>query len=408
MATFRTKIINDPVYGFLTIHHELIYRLIEHPSFQRLRNIKQLGLSYLVYPGAHHTRLHHAMGAVHLMNEAIHTLRMKGVSIDKQEEEAALIAVLLHDIGHGPFSHALEHVFIPTKSHEELSLLIMQDINKDWNGALDLAIAIFTNTYSKHFLHQLVSSQLDVDRLDYLTRDSFFTGVAEGVVSYDRIIKMLTVENDELMVEEKGINSIENFLISRRLMYWQVYLHKTVIAAEEVLLKTIKRARLLVQAGEPLWMTPVLKNIFLEPLNLDSNYLSKQGLSLYLQLDDAEIMTNIKYWASSSDKCLALLSRSLINRNLPKTEIANQPITEAQLSMLKQEVLKKGEVSEQDIDFFVFTNSISNYAYRVDKGQIKIKLKNGAVEDVLNLLTHLDKSVFSEPLTKYYVCYPKS
>jgi HD superfamily phosphohydrolase len=360
-----------------------------------------------VYPGAHHTRLHHAMGAMHLMNEAIHTLRMKGVVIDQNEEEAALIAVLLHDIGHGPFSHALEHVFIPTKSHEELSLLIMQSINKDWNGALDLAIAVFTNTYSKRFLHQLVSSQLDVDRLDYLTRDSFFTGVAEGVVSYDRIIKMLTVENDELMVEEKGVNSIENFLISRRLMYWQVYLHKTVIAAEEVLLKTIKRARLLVQAGEAIWITPVLKNIFLESLNLDSNYLSKEGLSLYLQLDDAEIMTNIKYWASSSDKCLALLSRSLINRNLPKTEIANQPITEAQLSILKQNVLKKGEVQEADIDFFVFTNSISNYAYRVDKGQIKIKLKNGAVEDVLNLLTHLDKSVFSEPLTKYYVCYPK-
>lgn len=404
---FSPKIINDPVYGFVTIQHPLIYRLLEHPSFQRLRHIKQLGLSYLVYPGANHTRFHHALGAMHLMQESIHTLKMKGVDIAAEEEVAVLAAILLHDIGHGPFSHALEHVLIEGVSHEEISLSVMQSINEEMNGALQLAIAIFTNKYEKPFLHQLVSSQLDMDRLDYLTRDSFFTGVAEGVVSYDRIIKMLTVVDGHLMVEEKGVNSIEKFLISRRLMYWQVYLHKTVLAAEQLLIKVLERAKYLYVNGNDLFLTPALKEIFSRTLNLTHKSLSKELTALYLRLDDAEMMTHFKYWQESNDFTLSQLSKGLFNRQLPKTMIQSEAFDIATIEKVQLDFANLFALSMAEASYFVYSDKISNYAYRLDKGQIKIKMKNGEVKDVLELLTHLDKSVFTEQSTKYYICYPK-
>lgn len=404
---FSPKIINDPVYGFVTIQYPLIYQLLEHPSFQRLRHIKQLGLSYLVYPGANHTRFHHALGAMHLMQESIRTLKMKGVDIAPEEEVAVLAAILLHDIGHGPFSHALEHVLIEGVSHEEISLSVMQSINEEMNGALQLAISIFTNNYEKPFLHQLVSSQLDMDRLDYLTRDSFFTGVAEGVVSYDRIINMLTVVDGQLMVEEKGVNSIEKFLISRRLMYWQVYLHKTVLAAEQLLIKVLERAKYLFRSGQPIFLTPSLKEIFALTLNLRDKSLSNELTALYLRLDDAEMMTHFKYWQSSDDLTLSNLSKGLFNRQLPKTIIQNESFDPKEIEELQAACAKLLGLSKAESAFFVYADKISNYAYRLDKGQIKIKMKNGEVKDVLELLTHLDRSVFTELSTKYYICYPK-
>jgi HD superfamily phosphohydrolase len=404
---FSPKIINDPVYGFVTIQHPLIYQLLEHPSFQRLRHIKQLGLSYLVYPGANHTRFHHALGAMHLMQESIRTLRMKGVEIAPEEEVAVLAAILLHDIGHGPFSHALEHVLIEGVSHEEISLSVMQSINVEMHGALQLAISIFTNKYEKPFLHQLVSSQLDMDRLDYLTRDSFFTGVAEGVVSYDRIINMLTVVDGHLMVEEKGVNSIEKFLISRRLMYWQVYLHKTVLAAEQLLIKVLERAKFLFNSGTEIFLTPALKEIFSRTLNFSEKGLSNELTVLYLQLDDAEMMTHFKYWQDSTDLTLSSLSKGLFNRQLPKTMIQNDAFNAREIEDLKVACAESFGISLEEASYFVYSDKISNYAYRLDKGQIKIKMKNGEVKDVLELLTHLDKSVFTELSTKYYICYPK-
>ncbi len=404
---FSPKIINDPVYGFVTIQHPLIYQLLEHPSFQRLRHIKQLGLSYLVYPGANHTRFHHALGAMHLMQESIRTLRMKGIEIAPEEEIAVLAAILLHDIGHGPFSHALEHVLIEGVSHEEISLSVMQSINTEMHGALQLAISIFTNKYEKPFLHQLVSSQLDMDRLDYLTRDSFFTGVAEGVVSYDRIINMLTVVDGHLMVEEKGVNSIEKFLISRRLMYWQVYLHKTVLAAEQLLIKVLERAKFLFNSGTEIFLTPALKEIFSRTLNFSEKGLSNDLTALYLRLDDAEMMTHFKYWQESSDLTLSSLSKGLFNRQLPKTMIQNDAFNASEIEVLKAACAKTFGISLEEASYFVYSDKISNYAYRLDKGQIKIKMKNGEVKDVLELLTHLDKSVFTELSTKYYICYPK-
>ena len=404
---FSPKIINDPVYGFVTIQHPLIYKLLEHPSFQRLRHIKQLGLSYLVYPGANHTRFHHALGAMHLMQESLRTLRMKCVEIAVEEEVAVLAAILLHDIGHGPFSHALEHVLIEGVSHEEISLSVMHAINEELNGALQLAISIFTNKYEKPFLHQLVSSQLDMDRLDYLTRDSFFTGVAEGVVSYDRIINMLTVVDGQLMVEEKGVNSIEKFLISRRLMYWQVYLHKTVLAAEQLLIKVLERAKHLFRSGENLFLTPALKEIFEQTLNFKGNVLSNELTALYLRLDDAEMMTHFKYWQSSSDLTLSSLSKSLFNRQLPKTIIQNDSFDTTLIDHLQTQCASLFGITKSEASYFVYADKISNYAYRLDKGQIKIQRKNGEVKDVLELLTHLDKSVFTEQSTKYYICYPK-
>lgn len=407
LKRFSPKIINDPVYGFVTIQHPLIYQLLEHPSFQRLRHIKQLGLSYLVYPGANHTRFHHALGAMHLMQESIRTLRMKGVEIAPEEEIAVLAAILLHDIGHGPFSHALEHVLIEGVSHEEISLSVMQSINVEMHGALQLAISIFTNKYEKPFLHQLVSSQLDMDRLDYLTRDSFFTGVAEGVVSYDRIINMLTVVDGHLMVEEKGVNSIEKFLISRRLMYWQVYLHKTVLAAEQLLIKVLERAKFLFKSGVEIFLTPALKEIFSQTLNFSNNGLSNELIALYLQLDDAEMMTHFKYWQDSTDLTLSSLSKGLFNRQLPKTVIQNDAFNASEIEVLQAACAKSFSISVEEASYFVYSDKISNYAYRLDKGQIKIKMKNGEVKDVLELLTHLDKSVFTELSTKYYICYPK-
>jgi HD superfamily phosphohydrolase len=397
--TFQKKIINDPVYGFITIPNDLAFQIVDHPYFQRLRNIKQLGLSNYVYPGANHTRFHHALGAMHLMMETIDVLRNKNISISNDEAEAAIAAILLHDIGHGPFSHCLEGVLMLDKHHEDVSLKIMHELNEQLNGKLDLAISIFTNNYQRKFFHQLVSSQLDVDRLDYLTRDSFFSGVAEGVISYDRIIKMLNVENDELVVEEKGIYSIEKFLTSRRLMYWQVYLHKTVIAVEQLLIKIIQRARELNIKNQLQFKTPGLAFF------LNNEIDEQKWLNAFLLLNDAEILTNVNYWQNESDECISLLSKMLMNRNVYKIIISNEKIDADELQKHTTSFLEKYNLSKEVSHYFVFEDKISNYAYSIDKGQIHIKMKSGEVVDVLKLLTHLNIPVFTEAISKYYLCY---
>ncbi|MEY2830480.1 MAG: hypothetical protein RIQ33_2338 [Bacteroidota bacterium] len=397
---FTNKIINDPVYGFITIPNSLAFEIIEHPFFQRLRNIKQLGLSNYVYPGANHTRFHHAMGAMHLMMEVIDVLRNKNIEISNEEAEAAIAAILLHDIGHGPFSHCMEGVLLQNIHHEEVSLMMMQQLNMEWNGQLNLAIDIFTNKYSRKFLHQLVSSQLDVDRMDYLTRDSFYSGVAEGVISYDRIIKMLDVQNDELVVEEKGIYSIEKFLTSRRLMYWQVYLHKTVIAAEQLLVKIFERARELNQQQKLSFKTPDLEYFLNERNKTDINWISK-----FAALTDAEVFTNITYWQHEEDATLQLLSKMLLQRNLYKIELSNEKFAATKIEKLTSAFLKSHSIEATQSKYFVFEDSISNYAYSLNEGQIKIALKTGKVVDVLQLLTHLNIPIFTEAIKKHYVCY---
>ncbi len=399
--SYKHKIINDPVYGFITLKHDLVFEIISHPYFQRLRRIKQLGLSNYVYPGANHTRFHHALGAMHLAMQAVLVLRSKNIAISDAEEEALCAAVLLHDIGHGPFSHALENSLIQGVSHEQLSVQIMELLNKEMNGRLSMAISIFKNQYAKKFLHQLVSSQLDVDRLDYLARDSFFTGVAEGVISHDRIINMLSVVNDELVIEEKGLYSVEKFLTSRRLMYWQVYLHKTVISAEQMLVQILKRARQLQQSNELAFCTPLIKTFLSEQIAEKQNAL----LHEFLWLDDDEIMTNVKYWQNSPDKVLALLCQGLLNRKLMKVSILKEPTPQAAIDAKKAEVQQKCNLSAADADWLVLHDSIGTYAYSFDKGQIKIAMKNGELVDVLSLLPHLDSETFTEMFVKYYFCW---
>ena len=397
--SFQKKIINDPVYGFISIPNALAFEIIEHPFFQRLRNIKQLGLSNYVYPGANHTRFSHALGAMHLMMEAIKELRSKEILISKEEEEAAIAGILLHDVGHGPFSHCLEGVLLQNIHHEEVSLQMMQSLNEKFNGQLNLAIEIFTGKYPRKFLHQLVSSQLDVDRLDYLTRDSFFSGVAEGVISYDRIIKMLNVKNEELVVEEKGIYSIEKFLTSRRLMYWQVYLHKTVIAAEQLLVKIFQRARELHTASQLSFKTPLLE-FFLSEKNK-----TEPWIDVFAQLNDAEVLTNVNYWQHEKDACIANLSRMLVNRNLYKIHLSNEKISTVEIENKRKDFLIKNIVAPELSHYFVFEDVISNYAYRLDVGQINILMKNGEVVDVLKHLNHLNIPIFTEAIIKHYICY---
>jgi HD superfamily phosphohydrolase len=397
---FQAKIINDPVYGFITIPNQLAFDIIEHPYFQRLRNIKQLGLSNYVYPGANHTRFHHAMGAMHLMAEVIDVLQNKKIEISIEEAEAAIAAILLHDIGHGPFSHCMEGILLQNIHHEEVSLLMMKELNLVMNGRLNMAIDIFTNNYHRKFLHQLVSSQLDVDRMDYLTRDSFYSGVAEGVISYDRIIKMLDVRNDELVVEEKGIYSIEKFLTSRRLMYWQVYLHKTVIAAEQLLVKIFERARELNHQQKLNFKTPALEFFLNEKNKTDSNW-----INIFASLTDAELLTNITYWQHETDVTLQLLSKMLLQRNLYKIELSNEAFDEEKIEKLRTTFLQTHAIDAAQSKYFVFEDSISNYAYSLSEGQIKIALKSGEVVDVLQLLTHLNIPIFTEAIKKHYVCY---
>ncbi len=401
----KKKIFNDPVYGFITIPYDILFDLIEHPYFQRLRRIKQLGLTDYVYPGALHTRFHHALGALHLMTEAIESLRSKGVDITEEEAIGVSIGILLHDIGHGPFSHALEHSLVNVH-HEELSLLFMETLNKEFGGALTLAIKIFTNTYPKKFLHQLISGQLDMDRLDYLSRDSFFTGVHEGVVGYDRIIKMLAVRNDELMVEEKGIYSIEKFLVARRLMYWQVYLHKTVVAAEQMLVRVLKRAKELAQQGVELDVSDSLRYCLYE---LDSdkkwNQNASDVLNNFARLDDYDIFAALKTFTQVQDPVLALLSKALIDRKLFKIELGSIPFKSDYIDSIRSKVLETFPISKKRVDHLIITGKETNSAYNTSKEEIKILYKGGKI---LPMSEISDFGIKTEIITKYYLCYPKN
>ena len=410
--TNKRKIINDPVYGFISIPGDLIYDIIEHPWFQRLRNIKQLGLTSFVYPGANHSRFQHCLGSLHLIDTAIKTLKDKKVNISQSEEEASLIAILLHDIGHGPFSHALESSLIKGITHEDLSLLLMEKLNEAFKGKLDLATEIFRGTYRRRFFHQLIAGQVDMDRLDYLRRDSFFTGVIEGSVGSDRIIRMLNVVNDSLVIDEKGIYSLEKFLIARRLMYWQVYMHKTVLSSESLLVNVLKRAKELAMKGTDLFATPALRfflynNIGREDLWDNGVFTSGIIAANFTRLDDSDILAAAKYWADDSDPVLADLSARLVNRNLLSVELQNEPFSGERLKMLRDRAEKLMGISREMTDYYVYTTSISNLAYAPDSPVVRILLKNGSIADITSVSDMFDHRILSERVTKYFLCYPK-
>lgn len=390
--SFR-KIINDPVYGFITIDDELIFQIIAHPYYQRLRRIHQMAMAHLVYPGAVHTRLHHSLGAYHLMYNAINELRSKGTDISKEEEQAAKIAILLHDIGHGPFSHALENVLIEGMHHEEISLLLMKELNNQFDGRLQMAIEIFTGSYPKKYLSQLVSGQLDVDRMDYLSRDSFFSGVSEGVIGYDRIIKMLTVHKGELMVEEKGIYSVEKFLVSRRLMYWQVYLHKTVLCAEQMLQRIIKRAKYIKATT-----SSVLNKFINEPIHTVT-------LDEFCRLDDYDVLTVIKEWSNHTDVILSTLCKGIINRQLLKIKYFAEPIDEKLISQKITEACAKMNIAAEDAGWLVFTGEAVSSTYNFEDEHIHILFKDGTVKDISAVDNALINQNLSGKVKKYYICY---
>ena len=403
----KKKIINDPVYGFISIPTELIFDLIEHPYFQRLRYIKQVGMTHLVYPGALHTRFHHALGAMHLMGMAIETLRNKGQEISPEEEEAVTIAILLHDIGHGPFSHALEESIVENISHEDISTMIMQRLNLQFNGRLSMAINIFEGNYPRQFLHQLVSSQLDMDRMDYLNRDSFFTGVSEGVISSDRIIKMLNVVDDQIVVEEKGIYSIEKFLIARRLMYWQVYLHKTVIAAEQTLVKILKRSRELAVNGEEVFTTPALSKFLKKPVSRDAFMNEDHYLETFASLDDTDIMAAVKVWALHDDFVLSKLCKDLIHRDLYKVDITNEAPDQAFIAKLTRRAVEKYNISAHEASYFVFEDTIRNKAYKPGDGNIQILMKDRSIKDITEASDNSNLAALAKTVEKYILCYKK-
>ena len=403
----KRKIINDPVHGFITIPDELIFDLIEHPFFQRLRRIKQLGLSHFVYPGANHTRFHHALGAMHLMLEAIDVLRSKNVDITDEEKLGAAIAILLHDIGHGPFSHTLEHSLLNSIHHEEVSLLFMQRLNKEFNGRLDLAIAIFSNTYSKPYLHQLVSGQLDMDRLDYLQRDSYFTGVTEGVVGSDRIIAMLNVSNNNLVIEEKGIYSIENFIGARRIMYWQVYMHKTVVSSEFMLTSILRRAKHLYKEGIDLFASPSLKVFLKEDVTFDQFENDSTMLENFALIDDNDISTSVKVWQSADDKILAKLCKDLSSRHLFKTTISKESFTPELVQSVQKQISEKLAISVEDTSYFMRCEKLVNNAYDEKYKQINIKLRNGEIMDLAKASDNLNIAALATPVEKYYLCRVK-
>jgi HD superfamily phosphohydrolase len=402
------KIINDPVYGFITIDHPLVLELISHPFYQRLRNIHQMAFAHLVYPGAKHSRLHHSLGAYHLMGIALSELKSKGVPITEEEELGAKLAILLHDAGHGPFSHALEKVLIPGVHHETISLLIMEHLNELFNGKLSTAIAIFTGHYPKPFLHQLISGQLDVDRMDYLNRDSFFTGVAEGVIGYDRILKMLAVKEGQLVVEEKAIFSIEKFLISRRLMYWQVYLHKTVVSAEMSVVLIFKRVLQLLQKGVGLTAASNDLDFFLQHREAGASI--KQHLDRFCRLDDHDVMTSIKNWCYHPDKVLSTLCRLVTERKLLKIRFLKGPVDTDRLTSLRKEVAHRLAISEEEASFFVFTGKASNTTYNPKDERIHILFKDGSVQDISevdNALINYGSSLAFGEISKEYICYPE-
>lgn len=401
------KILNDPVYGFITIPSELIFTIIDHPYFQRLRRIKQLGLTDFVYPGALHTRFHHALGAMHLMSITLDNLRNKGTEISDQEYEAALIAILLHDIGHGPFSHALEYSILKGIPHEELSLITIQLLNQELNGQLNLAIQIFKNEYPRKFLNQLVSSQLDIDRLDYLQRDCFFTGVSEGTIGADRIIKMMAVKDEQLVIEEKGIYSIENFLSARRLMYWQVYLHKTTVSAEKMLINLIQRAKVLATSGMAFQVTDELDFFMKETITLEDFKKDHTLLEKFLSLDDYDIWGAIKMWKKHEDYVLRNISQMFLTRNLYKINLSNEPFGSEDLEEMKIKTQRKLQIPDTDIDYFFSSGKVSNYGY-LAKDKINILTKKGKVMDVATAADLPNIKVMSKIVEKHYVCKAKS
>ncbi len=402
----KKKIINDPVYGFITIPEEIIYDVIEHPYFQRLRRIKQLGLSHLVYPGAIHTRFHHVIGAMHLMQKAISTIRKKGHEITPPEERAVLLAILLHDIGHGPFSHALEHDIVSGVSHEEISSFFIDKLSHEFDGELDLSLLIFQNKYPKKFLHQLVSSQLDMDRMDYLNRDSFYSGVSEGVIGSERIIEMLNVKDGNLVLEEKGIYSIEKFIIARRLMYWQVYLHKTVVAAEYMLIHVLRRAKELALSGETIFGSPALLYFLTNNFTAEDFKKNPAVLEYFSQLDDADILGAMKVWQFHEDKVLSDLSRRLVQRDLFKIEISKEPFTEERIEAVKKYVGDKMSLTEDQMEHFVYSEQLTNKAYNITRENINLLMKNGSVLDVSDASDNLNISALTDPVEKYFLCYP--
>ncbi|MBX5437990.1 MAG: HD domain-containing protein [Thermoflavifilum sp.] len=403
----KQKIINDPVYGFIRIDDPIVFRVIEHPAYQRLRRIQQMALAQLVFPGAVHTRFQHSLGAYHLLSLALQELKNKGISLSAEEEIAVKLAVLLHDAGHGPFSHALEGLLVANMSHENISRLLMQHLIREIGGPEQMALAIFDNQYPRRFLHQLVSSQLDVDRMDYLMRDSFYTGVAEGIIGYDRILKMLTVANDELVVEEKAIYSIEKFIIARRLMYWQVYLHKTVLSAETMLQQIIRRARELCQQGIALHTSAALQ-YFLGTSTLD-NASTSEWLNLFCQLDDTDVLMAVKSWCAHPDPVLAFLSRSLLNRKLFRLELSPQPFDQQRILHLQQQCLSKFSFLEREtLHYLVYSGMASSYAYNPTDENIRIISKHGQIRDISEVENSLINHTVSIPIKKFYICYPKS
>ena len=400
----KLKIINDPIYGFIHIPSTLVFDIIEHPYFQRLRRINQMGLSYLVFPGAKHTRFEHVLGCVFLMQKTVEMLRFKGVQISEKEAEGLYIAILLHDIGHGPFSHAMEHSIVEGISHEEISLRFMQELNKVFNGKLDTAIAIFQGTYPRKFMHQLISGQLDMDRADYLKRDSFYTGVAEGNINSERLISMLNVRNDELVVEEKGLYSVEKFLIARRLMYWQVYLHKTSVVAEQILIRLLNRAKELVKQGQELTMSTALAFFVKNKISKDN--FSQEVLEMFARLDDTDIISAMKEWQFHPDVVLSKLSKMLLNRDLLKIKVRLNDFEEQKIKRLQKLSLAKG-IEEKDMKYFVFTGVMTNRAYNPENEIIKILTKNGRVVDLSKTSEAINLEPLSQVTERYYICYPK-
>ena len=401
----KLKILNDPIYGFITIPNPLLYDLIQHPYFQRLRRISQMGLSYLVYPGAHHTRFHHALGCMHLMQKAIEVLKFKEVQISKEEENALLIAILLHDIGHGPFSHAMEHSIVEDVNHEAISLLFMNRLNIEFNGQLSLAIKVFKGEYHRKFMLQLISSQLDMDRMDYLRRDSFYTGVAEGNINSERLIQMLNVVDDVLVMEEKAIYSIEKFLMARRLMYWQVYLHKTSLVAELILTKTLKRAKELTFQGIELPSSKALSFFMKHKIALDD--FNDSTLDQFAQLDDYDIISALKSWQTEDDFILRSLSKMIINRDLLKVKLNSEKFPKEEIQELTAQFSKQNNITIQDAEYFVFKGKIKNQAYSKVAEPIHILKKDKTIEDVVEASDQLNLKALSKPVTKYYICYPK-
>lgn len=403
--TNKLKIFNDPIYGFITIPNSLIYDLIQHPYFQRLRRISQMGMSYLVYPGAHHTRFHHALGCMHIMQKAVQTLQFKGVSISEDEENALYIAILLHDIGHGPYSHAMEHSIVEEVHHEELSLLFMEQLNKEFDGKLSLAIQVFKGEYHRKFMLQLISSQLDMDRMDYLKRDSFYSGVAEGNINSERLIQMMNVQDDYLVIEEKGIYSVEKFLVARRLMYWQAYLHKTSVVAELILTKILKRAKELTQKGVLLPCSESLQFFMQNKISLSD--FDKNVLDKFSYLDDYDVMGAIKSWQFHDDFVLQSLCRMILNRDLLKIQMTDDKPNKENLLAIKNKYISLAGISDKEADYFVFKGKLKNQAYSKSSEPIRILKKDKTIEDVVEASDQLHLKALSKPVTKYFICFPK-